>query len=1143
MEGQVRKKNEVSVLLWNIAGGRKLFQDENRRYIEESDIVVIQETWIEKERESGDVSKLSKKFKWWAKAALKEKNGGKVKRGRASGGQLIGVRRCMVDSVSKVKEWEYGMLLVLKEEEGEEIKIVTVYNNVGVGKVCEKLKKVLENINENGGVIYIIGDWNARVGNECGYEEEIILSGMYEKRISEDEVINSEGRKLTDFCKEYGLCIMNGKIKGDRPGKLTFIGDSMKGKGSVIDLVLSATDIASERLYSISVESRADSDHLPIKISFRIGNKDLIDKKVERMNECKIEKYTWKSEKFEKYQKNFDQRLKERKKEGEWEWEELINTVKEVAVKCGMKSKNKGERKACEWYNEECKVKRREVHQRLDTFRKTECMDDKKTYLECKKEYKVMCNKIKDEWKEKKWNELNESKDMSEWWKGVNYFRNKKRILASEEIEKDEWKNYFEKLIGGEEEVREIEYNSSESEEDDENEVREEEAVRLNERVTEHIMNGEIGEEEMKRALKKMKKGKAPGEDGIQLEFLYAMTSEGREELRKIFNKIWEQGVIPKEWETALIYPIFKEGDMNETSNYRGVSFLNAGYKLMTNIITRRMNDWLEKRKKIKENQAGFRSERGTMDHIFVLNSIIGEKLKNRGGKINIAFIDFRKAFDTVDRDLLFKKIEKLGIKGKMLEFIKGIYRVTKCKVIAGKELTEEFIAFKGVRQGCAMSAMLFNIFIDDMDKMWEERNIGGTVIGNKKIFALKYADDVAILADHVEGLKEMLKKLEKYVDENKLQVNVGKTKIMRCTNGRKEKIKWKWNFKGDIIEEVNSFKYLGCWFTSKGAWDKQSKFLAARAWRMANTAWGVIKRAGRNTIRKRVYLYETLAETALMYGVEVWGWGDRINVDRARARMIKMALNVAKNTHEYVWSKEARVETSKGKRTRRALKYIGKIIGMNDERLPKICLKEECRNILNNNETRWGKEFKEMLKEMECMEAIDMIRSGAVWEDVMLCMEDGFRRWKLKEDLKINECIMESSYAKLYKFVETGEIEERYWGEKEAKIKDKECWARMRCGNIGRAFKKGYMKGGETHWDCRLCGYEWETLEHILVCTSVRTECSERIGKRMDELFIGVTDVDMTREVANMLREKPIEEVCEWVRGFERLTGTERGE
>lgn len=186
----------------------------------------------------------------------------------------------------------------------------------------------------------------------------------------------------------------------------------------------------------------------------------------------------------------------------------------------------------------------------------------------------------------------------------------------------------------------------------------------------------------MKDALKKMANGKASGEDGLVIEFLKAAKEGQREMVRKVINKIWKEGELPDGWKLARIVPIYKSGEKDKVSNYRGVALLNVDYKLLTKMMATRLGKWAEKNAKSRESQAGFREKRGMRDQILVLNSLINNRLKHRGKKLYVAFIDFRAAFDKVNRKKLSEKLRKKGIDGHMYEMIKEIYRKTTAEVM-----------------------------------------------------------------------------------------------------------------------------------------------------------------------------------------------------------------------------------------------------------------------------------------------------------------------------------------------------------------------------------------------------------------------------------------------------------------------------
>lgn len=132
--------------------------------------------------------------------------------------------------------------------------------------------------------------------------------------------------------------------------------------------------------------------------------------------------------------------------------------------------------------------------------------------------------------------------------------------------------------------------------------------------------------DEVKRAVSRMANGKSSGEDGIPIECLKVLSSEDIHSLVVTLNKIWVDGKMPNGWEKARIVPLFKDEDRNNVSNYRGISLLNVGYKILTNLLANRLNNWADKENKLKESQAGFRRKRGSRDLIFVLNTLINKR-------------------------------------------------------------------------------------------------------------------------------------------------------------------------------------------------------------------------------------------------------------------------------------------------------------------------------------------------------------------------------------------------------------------------------------------------------------------------------------------------------------------------------------
>ena len=130
--------------------------------------------------------------------------------------------------------------------------------------------------------------------------------------------------------------------------------------------------------------------------------------------------------------------------------------------------------------------------------------------------------------------------------------------------------------------------------------------------------------------------------------------------------------------------------------------------------------------------------------------------------------MDFSKAFDTVPRDLLLTKLLKIGVTGKFFNILKTIYSEDKACLKVGNNCTESFKTNKGVRQGCVLSPLLFNIFLADLSARLDTCEGNVKVSESKEISCLIWADDILILSESEHGLQSKLNNLQQYCENNK---------------------------------------------------------------------------------------------------------------------------------------------------------------------------------------------------------------------------------------------------------------------------------------------------------------------------------------------------------------------------------------
>ncbi|XP_053391507.1 uncharacterized protein LOC128554275 [Mercenaria mercenaria] len=227
-------------------------------------------------------------------------------------------------------------------------------------------------------------------------------------------------------------------------------------------------------------------------------------------------------------------------------------------------------------------------------------------------------------------------------------------------------------------------------------------------------LNSNISILEVDRAVSKAGKNKACGIDGIPYEMYknrVAITV-----LHRLFNVCFETGKIPTDWGKGMINPIPKSGstDPRDPMAYRGITLAPAMYKLYCSVLNDRLCKWLENNDLLCDEQNGFRKERGTIDQVSTLTSIIESRLKSKSATF-VAYIDFKKAYDTIDRSLLWRRLVHMGVSNRMLKAVVSIYDNVKSCIKLNGYVSEWFDVKIGLRQGCILSPVLFNCFINDL--------------------------------------------------------------------------------------------------------------------------------------------------------------------------------------------------------------------------------------------------------------------------------------------------------------------------------------------------------------------------------------------------------------------------------------------
>ena len=184
---------------------------------------------------------------------------------------------------------------------------------------------------------------------------------------------------------------------------------------------------------------------------------------------------------------------------------------------------------------------------------------------------------------------------------------------------------------------------------------------------------------EVEKAIKSLKNNKSAGLDNIPAEVLKADISTSVNMLHGLLIKIWDQGYIRSEWREGILVKLAKKSDLSSYKNYRGIILLSTTGKVLNHIILERMGEAVDRI--LRENQAGLRPSRSTADQITTLRIIVEQSLEWRTS-LCINFIDYEKAFDSLDRNVLWDLMANYGIPSKIISLVKNTYEGTNCRIL-----------------------------------------------------------------------------------------------------------------------------------------------------------------------------------------------------------------------------------------------------------------------------------------------------------------------------------------------------------------------------------------------------------------------------------------------------------------------------
>ena len=331
-----------------------------------------------------------------------------------------------------------------------------------------------------------------------------------------------------------------------------------------------------------------------------------------------------------------------------------------------------------------------------------------------------------------------------------------------------------------------------------------------------------------------------------------------------LFQYIWKHDTIPNDWAKGLIIKLPKTGDLSDCNNWRGITLLSVPSKILLRVLLNRIDNAIDDL--LRKEQAGFRSGRGCIDHIFTIRNIIEQSIEWQN-KLILNFIDFRRAFDSIRRDCLWAILRAYGLPSKIITLIQAFYKNYECCVLHNGQQSDWFSVTSGVRQGCILSPLLFITAVDwCMRTTLGNNNTGIRWTMNSFLEDLAFADDICLLSSNINNMQSKTTKLNEVAKSIGLNINEKKTKVMTINNSATQPVTLGQN----IIEEVEDFKYLGSMLSNNNgtAKDIRARINKARgSFCQLKSIW----KSGSISMKTKVKIYNSNVKSVLLYGAECW--------------------------------------------------------------------------------------------------------------------------------------------------------------------------------------------------------------------------------------------------------------------------------
>nr|VZI16281.1 unnamed protein product [Spirometra erinaceieuropaei] len=334
------------------------------------------------------------------------------------------------------------------------------------------------------------------------------------------------------------------------------------------------------------------------------------------------------------------------------------------------------------------------------------------------------------------------------------------------------------------------------------------------------------------RAVQQLSSGKAPGSDAIPAEVYKHGGPLLMDHLTALFQEMWRQGEVPQDFKDETIVHLYKrKGNRHVCDNHRGISLLNIAGKIFARILLKRLNNHLEQ-SLLPENQCGFRRHRGNTDMIFAARQL-QEKCQEMRTHLHSTFVDLTKAFDTVNREGLWKIMQKFGCPERFTQMVRQLHDGMMARVTDNGAVSEAFAVTNGVKQGCVLAPTLFSLMFSAMlmDAYRDERpgiriafRTDGHLLNQRRmhfqsrvstttVHELLFADDCVLNTTSEEEMQRSKDLFSAACENFGLVINTQKTVVMHQpphNTATAPNAPPQISVNGTQLQVVENFPYLG---------------------------------------------------------------------------------------------------------------------------------------------------------------------------------------------------------------------------------------------------------------------------------------------------------------------------------------------